>query len=81
MRNNVRSKISGFLTSEEGRVSVKSPLALGAASVGLLLAHAMVSPSAQAHMECWDHNDCNESQICVVWIDDAGEWHSQCEWA
>ena len=80
MKNTVRSKISNFLTSEEGRVSVKSPLALGAAGAGLLLAQAMVTPSAQADWECWDHDDCNESQICVVWIDDGGIWHSQCKW-
>ena len=48
-KNNIRGKISQFLTSEEGRVGVKSPLALGVASASVLLAQAMVTPSAQAH--------------------------------
>ena len=42
MKKNIRSKISDFLTSEEGHAGVKPPLVLGAASASLLLAHAMV---------------------------------------
>ena len=86
MKNNVRSKISGFLKSEEGRVGVKSPLALGAVSASLLLAQTMVSPSAQADWDCnpWDDEACGESRMCVLWCDDwdqgvcIGEWHTQC---
>ena len=52
-KNNIRSKISQFLKSEEGRVGVKSPLALGVASASVLLAQAMVTPSAQAHMDVY----------------------------
>ena len=87
MKNSsVRSRISEFLKSEDGRVGVKSPLALGVASASVLLAQAVVTPSAQAHLECTPGgNDCGESAYCAVWCDEwsgatcIGEWHSQCE--
>ena len=53
MKNNIRGKISQFLKSEDGHVGAKSPLALGVASASLLLAQMMVTPSAQAHLECY----------------------------
>lgn len=87
MKNNIRNKIRQFLKSEEGRVSIKSPLTLGAASAGLLLAQAVVTPSAQAHWECYPWlDDCAEGEYCAVWCD--GTWNlgtcigtflSQCE--
>ena len=85
MKKNIRSKISGFLTSEDGHVGVKSPLTLGTASASLLLAHAIVTPSAQAHWEClpWK-NDCAEGEYCMFWCDKwsagtcIGTWHSHC---
>ena len=52
MKNNIRSKISDFLKSEEGRVGVKSPLALGIASASVLLAQAIVTSPVQAHLKC-----------------------------
>ena len=85
MKNNIRGKISNFLTSEEGHVGVKSPLALGAASASLLLAHAIVSPSAQACWECLP-GGCPEGEYCDIWCDGTlnshtciGTWHSHCE--
>ena len=86
MKNNIRGKISDFLTSEEGHVGVKPPLVLGAASASLLLAHAIVSPSAQAGWECepWG-SDCSEGEYCAFWCDKwsggtcIGTWHSRCE--
>lgn len=85
-KNNIRGKISQFLKSEEGRVGVKSPLALGVASASVLLAQAMVTPSAQAHLTCTpDGDDCPEGKYCAFWCDEwsvgtcVGEWHSQCE--
>ena len=85
MKKNIRGKISDFLTSEEGRVGVKSPLALGAASTSLLLAHAMVSPSAEAHWRCHP-GGCPEGEYCRVWCDGTwdlhsciGTFHSHCE--
>ena len=87
MKNNIRSKISGFLKSEDGRVGAKSPLALGVASASLLLAQAMVTSSAQANWEClpWDpQQDCDPGEVCAFWCDEwsvgtcVGEWHTQC---
>ena len=86
MKKNIRSKISDFLKSEDGRVGVKAPLTLGVASASVLLAQAVVTPPVQAHMECDpSSDDCGEGAICVVWCDEwdlgtcTGEWHSQCE--
>ena len=87
MKNNLRGKIRNFLTSEEGHVGVKSPLALGVASAGLLLAQAMVSPSAQAHWECnpEEPDACNsESLICKKWChrwedNTCVQYHAHCE--
>ena len=87
MKNNIRSKISEFLKSEDGRVGAKSPLALGVAGASLLLAQAMVTPSAQAHMLCIPGgDDCPEGAFCVFWCDGTwdfstcvGTFHSHCE--
>ena len=86
MKNNIRSKISEFLKSEEGRIGVKSPLALGVASGSVLLAQTIVTPPVQAHLLCDPGGtDCPEGEYCAVWCDhwDAGTcvgtWHSQCE--
>ena len=85
MKHNIRGKISDFLTSEEGRVGVKPPLALGAASASVLLVQAVVTPPAQAHFECtpWG-SDCSEGEYCAFWCDEVsvgtciGTWHSHC---
>lgn len=87
MKHNIRSKISDFLKSEEGRVGAKSPLALGVASASVLLAQMMVTPSAQAHLECIPlSDDCAEDEYCHIWCEGTwsigtciGEEHSQCE--
>ena len=72
MKNSIRGRISEFLKSEEGRVGAKSPLALGVASASVLLAQAMVTPSAQAHAECFHNDDCPEGDECIFRCD--GEW-------
>ena len=84
MKNNIRSKISDFLKSEEGRVGAKSPLALGVASASVLLAQAIVAPSAQAHLKCIP-GGCPEDEYCAVWCEGTwrlgtciGEEHSEC---
>ena len=84
MKNNIRSKISNFLKSEEGRVGAKSPLALGVASASVLLAQAMVTPSAQAHAKCYP-GGCPEDEYCAIWCDGTwrlgtcyGKMHSHC---
>jgi len=49
LMKNLKSKIRDFLNSEEGRVGVKAPLALGVAAGGLMFAQAMVTtPEAVA---------------------------------
>ncbi|MDE0427604.1 MAG: hypothetical protein OXN25_22345 [Candidatus Poribacteria bacterium] len=70
---NLKSKIRDFLDSEEGRVGVKTPLALGVAAGGLMLAQAfVVTPDADA---CVNNADCDGDQQCVwkcldwVWVD------------
>ena len=85
MKKNIRSRISDFLKSEEGHVGVKSPLALGTASASLLLAHVIVTPSAQAHMECYSNGDCPEDEYCDIWCEGTqngptctGTWYSHC---
>ena len=86
MKKSIRGRISEFLKSEEGRVGAKSPLALGVASASVLLAQAMVTPSAEAHTTCFNNDDCPEGHECVYWCD--GEWdlgtcrgtlHTHCE--
>ena len=84
MKNTVRSKISDFLKSEEGRIGVKSPLTLGAASASLLLAQAIVTPSAHAHWECYSNDDCSTDEYCAFWcetwvVGTCGKWHTHCE--
>lgn len=72
MKYNIRSKISDFLKSEEGRVGAKSPLAFGVASASLLLAQAMVAPPSQAHVECSSKSGCPEGEYCADRCD--GTW-------
>ena len=86
MKNSIRGRIREFLKSEEGRVGAKSPLALGVASASVLLAQAMVTPSAEAHTTCGSNDDCPEGHECAYRCD--GEWdlgscmgtlHTHCE--
>ena len=72
MKHDIRSKISDFLKSEEGRVGAKSPLVLGVASASVLLAQVMVTPSAEAHTVCGTNEDCPEGYECAYMCN--GEW-------
>ena len=42
MKRNLRGKIREYIQSEEGKIGAKTPLTLGVAAGGLLLAHAIV---------------------------------------
>ena len=54
MKKNLRGKIREYVQSEDGKVGIKSPLTLGVAAGGLLLAHAIVgTPDVAA-----DAGDC-----------------------
>ena len=53
MKKNLRRKIHTFLQSEDGKVSVKAPLALAAMSGSFLLTEIMFTPPVSA--ERWLH--------------------------
>ena len=67
-KNNIRSKISEFLKSEEGRVGVKSPLALGVASASVLLAQAMVTPLCSGTFDVCPLGAVGRGAYCMVWV-------------
>ena len=75
MKKNLRGKIREYIASEDGKVGVKSPLTLGVAAGGLLLAHAIVgTPKAEAEWCVGAGGDnCPDGYTCQgpwVWIDD-----------
>ena len=66
MKKNLRHKIRTFLQSEEGKATVKAPLALSIMSGSLLLTQAVLTPSVSAD-GCG--SDC---QSCVTICGDTG---------
>ena len=63
MKSNLRGKIREFIQSEEGKVALKAPLAIGVATGGVLLAHAIVgTPSAEAW--CVRNDQCENWEVC-----------------
>ena len=66
MKRNLRHKIRDFLNSEEGRVGVRTPLGLGVATGGLLLAQAMVTPPEAVAQGCTVNADCPGDQQCKI---------------
>lgn len=73
MKKNLRGKIREYIASEDGKVGVKSPLTLGVAAGGLLLAQAMLPSVTQAAtiddsgVTCDDDSDCTVlGEICRV---------------
>ena len=62
MKKNLRRKIHAFLRSEEGKVSVKAPLALSVMSGSFLLAEIMFTSSVSAGGYC--DPDCSN---CLIW--------------
>ena len=66
MKKNLRGKIREYIQSEEGKVSVKSPLSLGVAAGGLLLAHAIVgTPQAEAAVCTKENPVCPDNHTCL----------------
>ena len=63
MKTNLRGKIREFIASEEGKVGVKSPLTLGVAVGGVLLAQAIIGTQAEAGT-CKDDTDCMKPETC-----------------
>jgi len=85
MINNLRYRFRAFLASEEGRIGIKALIAAGVVGRSLLLAQAMFTTEAQAHMACQNDADCDSGETCTRWCDDwspfagcIGEWHSEC---
>ena len=64
MNAKIRGRIKHFLKSEGGRVSLKTPLALGVASGSLLVAQSVFSPSAHSSDECSIDSDCDTGEAC-----------------
>ena len=68
MKNNLRGKICQFLASEDGKVGVKSPLALGIATGSVFLAQAIVGSTPA--MACVQHDErpngrCEIVEVCI----------------
>ena len=74
MKGNLRGKFRDFLASEEGRVGIKAPLAVGIAGGSLLLAQAVLPTSVQAH---GNHvcPPCDDGEVCVAF---KWEWSPYC---
>lgn len=79
MKKNIRSKISQFLKSEEGRVSAKAPITLGVATGSVLLAQAILPSITQAEViddsgvTCEHDGHCTTGEICDVDVDRVGD--------
>ena len=81
MKKNLRGKIREYIASEDGKVGVKSPLTLGVAAGGLLLAQAIVgTPKAEAGWcQGLGHEECPMNYSCQgPWVEVNGEWQGTC---
>ena len=77
MKSNLRDRFRDFLASEEGRVGVKTPLALGVATGSVLLAQAILPSVTEAHMECQNDGDCSPGEICLK--GETEKWSPGCQ--
>lgn len=64
MKGKFRNSIRAFLESESGSVGIKSPLALGITTGGLILAQTIVSTPVDADKQCDRNDDCPGNQRC-----------------
>ena len=81
MKKEIRDRAKGFLTSEEGRVGIRAPLALGIASGAFLLSQMVYTPSAEA--SCKSYDDCGPNgwcdTKCAAYFNGTCErWESEC---
>ena len=72
MKKNLRGKIREFVQSEEGKVGIKSPLTLGVAAGGVLLAHAVVGTPQTEAAGCMEHWECGQGKKCYGPFDPHG---------
>lgn len=79
MKKNLRGKIRDFVQSEEGKVGVKSPLTLGVATGGLLLAQAIIGTLTEAHGGICAHTGhCHGGQVCDGFVKIGNQWVGTC---
>lgn len=82
MKKNLRGKIREYIQSEEGKVGAKSPLTLGIATGGILLAQTVIGPpSAEGDgRTCFDHDDCPPGYFCrdFIWDPRVELWYGTC---
>ena len=87
MTKDIRGKVEQFLTSEVGRISVRSPLALGIASTALVLSqavHTLFADPSEGAIQCWTDDDCSSGSLCEWECSMASdgtciEWVSECK--
>ena len=83
MKKNLRGKIREYIESEDGKVGVKSPLSLGVAAGGLLLAHVIGTSEAEPGWCYTEGATCgvygSATYICGgPWISIDGTWTGTC---
>lgn len=79
MYKRLRSKITEFIHSEEGKVGIKTTLSLGLVGGGLLLTQTMFPSAANANFECLNNDECAEGEECVFGQNQyTGEYYSIC---
>ena len=87
MMKDIRGKVEEFLTSEVGRVSVRSPLALGIASTAFLFSqavHTLFADPSESAIQCLSDDDCSSGSFCD-WecLEESdgtcAEWASKCK--
>ena len=69
MTKDIRGKVERFLTSEVGRVSVRSPLALGIAGTAFLLSqaiHTLFADPSENSIQCLTDDDCSSGSFCEL---------------
>ena len=67
MKKSLRGKIREYVQSEEGKVGVKTPLALGAAVGSVLLAQSIIGTTPAHACGCraeFGNDDCDPGEIC-----------------
>ena len=66
MNAKIRGRVKHFLKSEDGRVGLKTPLALGITGGSMLLAQTVLTPSAYATDECLTDAHCDDGEVCKL---------------
>ena len=77
MFKRLRERFVEFISSEEGKVGVKTSISLGLVGGSILLMQTMF-PAAEEHFECFSDDDCPDDTTCEFWQDNQGEYHSAC---